>query len=58
MKIFVTDISFCNLLLGEQGWKSVAQQIVPADRAIFFSELPKESLLPETIVSQVIVEHI
>lgn len=45
-------------MLGEQGWISVAQQIVPADRAIFFSELPKESLLPETIVSQVIVEHI
>ena len=45
-------------MLGEQGWISVAQQIVPADRAIFFSELPKESLLPETIVSQVIVERI
>ena len=32
--------------------KHVAQQISPAYRAIYFSQLLKANLLPETIVSQ------
>ena len=39
MNIFVTELSFRNLLLGEQGGKFVAQQIVPAYRTSYFSSV-------------------
>ena len=34
-------LSFCNLVLGEQGWNYVAQQIFLAHRTIYFSQLLK-----------------
>ena len=30
-------LSFCNLILGEQRWKHVAQQIFPTHRTIYFT---------------------
>ena len=43
MKVFSTKLSFCNL----------TQQIVPANRTMYFSQLLKANLLSEAIVSQV-----
>ena len=55
MKIFVTELFFRKLVLGEL-WKFVAQQTVPAHRTIYFSQSLKANLLPETIVSQAQLE--
>ena len=44
------NISFPNLMLSEKEWKYVAQQISPAHRSIYFSQLLKRILLSETIV--------
>ena len=53
LKIFATELSFRNLMLGEWRMKiSSPTKIVPAHRAIYFSQLVKAHLLPKTIVSQ------
>ena len=40
-------------MLGESGWKHVAQQIFLAHKTIYFSQLLRTNLLPKTIVSKV-----
>ena len=45
--------NWSNLMLGESGWKHVAQQIFLAHKTIYFSQLLRTNLLPKTIVSKV-----
>ena len=45
------NLSFCNLKLGELGWKHVFQQVFQAHMSIYFPQLLKTSLLFEIIVS-------
>ena len=52
MKIFVTELSFRNLLLGELLWNFVAQQTVSAHRTIYFLQSLKANSLSEAIVSR------
>ena len=56
MKIFVTELSFRNLLLGELLWNFVAQQTVLTHRTICFSQSLKANSLSEAIVSQAQLE--
>ena len=53
VKIFVTELSFCNLMLGEWRIKiSSPTKIVLAHKTIYFSQLVKAYSLPKAIVSQ------
>ena len=53
VKIFVTELSFCNLMLGEWRMKiSSPTKIVLAHTTICFSQLVKAYSLPKAIVSK------